>query len=35
VGSDVKMSMIAIVLAIVLMVVLIVSMVFFIPGLLG
>ncbi len=35
VGSDVKMSMIAIVLAIVLIVVLIVSMVFFIPGLLG
>lgn len=35
VGSDVKMSMVAIVLAIVLIVVLIISMVLFIPGLLG
>ncbi|MCK4455047.1 MAG: DUF131 domain-containing protein [Thermoplasmata archaeon] len=35
VGSDVKMSMIAIVLAIVLIIVLMVSMVLFIPGILG
>ena len=35
VGSDVKMSVVAIVLAIVLMIVLIISMVLFIPGLLG
>jgi uncharacterized protein (TIGR00304 family) len=35
VGSDVKMSVLAIVLAIVLMIVLIISMVLFIPGLLG
>jgi uncharacterized protein (TIGR00304 family) len=35
VGSDVKMSIVAIVLAIVLIVVLVISMVLFLPGLLG